>query len=95
MNYEDVFTDWEKRRLEACRQGFLCKDFSYLYLWFMQRQGMQFAEEWNQTLSKAEKKELCAKMLVLYETDEKIRLKALKWLKGKGVYWDSERGKFK
>lgn len=95
MNYEELFTDWEKQRVEACRKGFFEKDFSEVWLLFARRQGSLFADSWNDTLSKKEKKDVCAKMLVLYDDNEENRLKALKYLKGRGVYWDSEKGRFR
>lgn len=95
MNYEDVFTDWDKIRLQASRKGFLYKDFSGVYEYFVKKGGVQFADNWSETLSKGEKREFCAKMVVLYDDDLKIKFKALKYLKGRGIIWNEQERKFK
>lgn len=90
MNYNEAFTDWEKRREEAAWLGLRYKDYSRMYSYIQQRIGTGQAETFN-GYSKATKRLFCARVVYLHSSDEEKRKKAKKYLekhKGEdGIIW--------
>lgn len=80
MNYEETFTDFETMRVEAAWQGFKHKDYGMMYSYLNKRLGTTQAN-YFQSLSKKEKRELCARVVYLYHPDKEKAEIAKKYYK--------------
>ncbi len=84
MQYEDYFTNYEKRLNEAMLNGFLNNNFQPLYEYMYKTLGQVKANQWMMK-SKRDKKLTCAKMICDYISPseanmDKVILKAQKYI---------------
>ena len=63
MDYEDYFTDYEKRLKDAILDGFLNNNFQPLYEYMYKSKGRDYANSWM-LLGKKQKKLTCAELIV-------------------------------
>lgn len=78
--YEDVFTDFETMLINAAKKGFVQKDYSLLYMFFLKRKGVEYADTWFKQNNKVQKRLFCANTILRYEMDEGLRASALNYV---------------
>lgn len=84
MDYEELFTDYERMRYERAWDGFSTGNYSRIYEYISHRLGVTDAD-WFSVQSKAVKKLYCAKLVIRFHPEEEKRKKAQK-------YYDRHKG---
>lgn len=72
MEYNEAFVDYETLLIDAAKKGFFKKDYSLLYMFFLKRMGVEYADRWFEENTKNEKRIFCANVILKYETDKVI-----------------------
>lgn len=88
MNYEDAFTDYESRRIDAAWDGFKHKNFLPMFNFIWYKRGFHEASYFLNNLTKKERRAFCCYYVIKYDSSKEHREKALKWYKKKGLEID-------
>lgn len=80
MKGKNMYTDYESREIIAAEMGFSFKKFGMMVAYLEEIMGNDFANYWS-TMTKAEKKEYCANIVIKWTNNEKLKNKAIKYVR--------------